>query len=84
MNKTVTVFGKAHPLVGSIVIITCIIFGTIVVISAECLREAKELKKKKDFDILDNFQFSERLDEYSTNRNLFPQSHENYESNATN
>lgn len=56
VNRTVSVFSQAsHPLVSTIIIIICIIFGSVFVISTECLRQIKEERKNKDFDIIDNF-----------------------------
>lgn len=38
VNRTVSVFGKTRPLVSSIIIISCIVFGSLIAITFECLR----------------------------------------------
>ena len=88
INKTVevSIFTQKGPQVADFVIIVIVSIGAFSLVVVECLSRRKP--KEKDFDILENFQFSERNDDdYNSNRKLFPNSEtqfQNYESNATN
>jgi hypothetical protein len=86
INKTTPFWNPSKPQVSSIVLIIIIVFGSIAIIGIDCLKDKKKSNKVKSVDLSDpNFSISDRMEDVTSNRNLFRQSMDNqFESNATN